>query len=165
MLSLQDQAEIHDLLARYCMALDTKHWADLHTVLAEDVTWDYSDEFGAATHGADAVVELIRNSIEPHPATMHAPLFTRIWFTGPDTAEGFSHVFSKSVLDGAQLPATDRTSFEVYCSWLDGYVRTPAGWRISTRKLKVMASSGDAGPWDPATPAGQAFRRLTRAGQ
>jgi hypothetical protein len=90
---------------------------------------------------------------------------TRVWYTGPDTAEGFSHVLSKSVLDGAQLPATDQTTFEVYCSWLDEYVRTPAGWRISKRTLKVMASSGDASIWDPATPAGLAFRRLSRAGQ
>lgn len=165
MLSLQDQAEIHDLLARYCMALDTKHWADLHTVLTEDVNWDYGDEFGTPSHGVDEVVDLIRTSVEPHPATMHAPFMTRIWSTGPDTAAGFSHVFSKSVLDGAQLPATDQTSFEVYCSWLDEYVRTTAGWRISKRVLKVMASSGDAGVWDPATPAGQVFRRLTRAQQ
>jgi hypothetical protein len=163
--SLQDQAEIHDLLARYCMALDTKNWADLHNVLAEDVTWDYSDEFGTVQHGVEEVADLIRSSMEPHPACMHALLMTRIWSTGPDTAAGFSHVFSKSVLDGAQLPATDQTSFDVYCTWSDEYVRTPAGWRISKRTLKVMASSGDAGAWDPATPAGQAFRRLTRAQQ
>jgi SnoaL-like domain len=127
------------------------------------VTWDYSDEFGTAQHGIEEVVDAIRSAIEPHRACMHAPLMTRIWSTGPDTAAGFSHVLSKSVLDGAQLPATDQTTFEVYCSWLDEYVRTATGWRISKRTLRVMASSGDADPWDPATPAGQAFRRLTSA--
>lgn len=161
--SLQDRAELDDLLARYCMALDTQNWAEFPHILTEDVTWDYSDEFGTVQHGIEEVVDAIRSAIEPHPACMHAPLMTRVWSTGPDTAAGFSHVLSKSVLDGARLPATDRTTFEVYCSWLDEYVRTPAGWRISKRILKVMASSGDAGPWDPATPAGQAFRRLTRA--
>jgi hypothetical protein len=159
--SLQDRAEIDDLLARYCMALDTKDWAEFPHILTEDVSWDYSDEFGAAFHGIDEVVAGIRTSIEPHPASMHVPLMTRVWSTGPDTAAGFSHVLSKSVLDGARVPATDATTFEVYCSWLDEYVRTPAGWRISKRTLKVMASSGDATAWDPATPAGQAFRRLT----
>jgi hypothetical protein len=163
--SLQDRAEIDDLLARYCMALDTQNWAEFPHLLTEDVTWDYSDEFGTAQHGIEEVVAAIRSAIEPHPACMHAPLMTRVWSTGPDTAAGFSHVLSKSVLDGARLPATDQTTFEVYCSWLDEYVRTPAGWQIGKRTLKVMASSGDAGPWDPATPAGQAFRRLTRAGQ
>jgi SnoaL-like domain len=160
--SLQDRAEIDDLLARYCMALDTKNWDEFPNILTEDVSWDYSAEFGTAFHGFEEVVSGIRTSIEPHPASMHVPLMTRVWSTGPDTAEGFSHVLSKSVLDGAQLPATDQTTFEVYCSWLDEYVRTPAGWRISKRTLKVMASSGDASIWDPATPAGLAFRRLTR---
>jgi hypothetical protein len=159
--SLQDRAEIDDLLARYCMALDTKNWDEFQYILTEDVSWDYSDEFGSAFRGIDEVVSGIRTSIEPHPASMHAPLMTRVWSTGPDTAAGFSHVLSKSVLDGTPLPATDQTTFEVYCSWLDEYVRTPAGWRISKRTLKVMASSGDAEPWDSRTPAGQAFRRLT----
>jgi hypothetical protein len=70
-------------------------------------------------------------------------------------------VLSKSVLDGAPLPAMDQTTFEVYCSWPDEHVRTPARWRISKRTLMVMASSGDAETWDPEIPAGQAFRRLT----
>jgi 3-phenylpropionate/cinnamic acid dioxygenase small subunit len=41
--SLQDRAEIDDLLARYCMALDTQSWAEFPQILTEDVTWDYSD--------------------------------------------------------------------------------------------------------------------------
>ena len=159
--SLQDRAEIDDLLARYCMALDTKNWDDFPNILAEDVSWDYSDEFGTVHHGIDDVVDAIRTAIEPHPASMHAPLMTRVWSTGADTAAGFSHVLSKSVLDGARLPATDQTTFEVYCSWFDEYARTPTGWRISKRTLKVIASSGDPDKWDPATSAGQAFRRLT----
>jgi hypothetical protein len=161
-LSLQDRCEIEDLLARYCMALDTKNWDDFPNILAPDVVWDYSDEFGAPQHGIDEVVGAIRTSLEPHPASIHAPLVTRVWDTGDDTAAGFSHVLSKSVLDGAALPARPETTFEVYCTWHDEYARTAAGWRIKNRTLKVMATSGDASVWDPATPAGQAFRRLTR---
>jgi hypothetical protein len=161
MLSLEDRAEIEDLLSRYCMALDTKNWAEFPMILTEDVRWDYSDEFGTAHQGRDKVVAAISEAIDPHPACMHAALMTRIWPTGPDTAEGFSHVMSISVLDGATVPATSQTTFSVFCSWLDHYVRTVDGWRIKQRKLKVMASSGSADGWDPATPAGQAFRRLT----
>jgi len=54
--SLQDRAEIDDLLARYCMALDTRNWAEFPRILTEDVTWDYSDEFGTAHHGMEEVV-------------------------------------------------------------------------------------------------------------
>src|SRR5260370_8865300 len=75
--SLQDRAEIDDLLARYCMALDTRNWAEFPHILTEDVTWDYSDEFGTAHHGIEEVVNAIRSAIEPHPACMHAPLMTR----------------------------------------------------------------------------------------
>jgi hypothetical protein len=161
MFTLQDRADIQDLLGRYCMALDTKNWDEFPYIVTDDVVWDYSDEFGTVQRGRDEVVDAIRTSIEPHAASMHAPLMSRIWGTGSDTAEGFSHVLSKSVLDGASLPATEATTFEVYCTWLDRYVRTSAGWRIQKRTLKVMASSGSAEPWDPATPAGQVFRRLT----
>jgi hypothetical protein len=160
-LSLQDRSEIEDLLARYCMALDTKNWADFPNILTEDVVWDYSDEFGSANQGRDEVVATISKSIDPHPASMHAALTTRIWSTGPDTAEGFTHVMSLSVLDGASVPGTAETSFSVFCTWLDNYLRTPDGWRIHKRKLNVIASMGSPYAWDPATPAGQAFRRLT----
>ena len=56
------------------MALDTKNWDEFQYILTEDVSWDYSDEFGAAFRGIDQVVSGIRTSIEPHPASMHAPL-------------------------------------------------------------------------------------------
>jgi hypothetical protein len=124
------------------------------------VAWDYSDEFGASHQGIDEVVGVIRTALEPHPASIHAPLVSRVWGTRPDSAAGFSHVLSKSVLDGAELPARPETTFEVYCTWHDGYARTPAGWRIKNRTLSVMATSGDPSVWDPATVAGQAFRRL-----
>lgn len=159
--SLQDRAEIDDLLARYCMALDTKNWDDFPNILATDVVWNYSDEFGSVHHGIDDVVKVIRTSLEPHAASMHAALMTRVWCTGPDSAEGFSHVLSKSVLDGSRVPGTAATTFDVYCSWLDNYQRTADGWRIKERTLKVIASSGDSHAWDPGTIAGQAFRRLT----
>ena len=161
-LSVEDRFEIEDLLARYCMALDTKDWDDFPNILAPDVSWDYSDEFGEQQEGIEEVVSAIRTALDPHPASIHAPLVTRIWGTGDDTAAGFSHVLSKSVLDGAEVPARPETTFEVYCTWHDQYVRTAAGWRIQRRTLKVMATSGDPTVWDPATSAGRAFRRLTR---
>jgi hypothetical protein len=161
-LSLEDRAAIEDLLARYCMTLDTKNWADFPNILDADVLWDYSDEFGAPQHGIDEVVRTIRTSLEPHPACLHVPLYSRIWSTGPDTAEGYTQVLSKSVLDGAELPARPETTFEVFCTWRDQFVRGSDGWRIRARELQVWATSGDSEVWDPETLAGQAFRRLTR---
>lgn len=70
-------------------------------------------------------------------------------------------MLSKSVLDGSRVPGTAATTFDVYCSWLDNFVRTADGWRIKERTLKVIASSGDSQVWDSETIAGQAFRRLT----
>jgi hypothetical protein len=43
-LSVEDPWEIEDLLARYCMALDTKNWDDFPNILLPVVTWDYSDD-------------------------------------------------------------------------------------------------------------------------
>jgi hypothetical protein len=160
-LTLEDRAALQDLLARYCMALDTKDWADFPNILHQDVVWDYSDEFGDPLHGVDAVVRTISASMDPHPASLHAPFYSRVWSTGPDSAKGYSQIISKSVLDGASLPARDETTFEVYATWSDDYLRTEDGWRIAERKLSVWATSGDAEVWDPDTIAGQAFRRLT----
>lgn len=66
--SLQDRAEIDDLLARYCMALDTQSWAEFPQILTEDVTWDYSDEFGTVHHGIEEVVDAIRGIPRLPPA-------------------------------------------------------------------------------------------------
>jgi 3-phenylpropionate/cinnamic acid dioxygenase small subunit len=41
-LSLQDRAEIDDLLARYAFALDLREWHDPRSVFSEDAEIDYS---------------------------------------------------------------------------------------------------------------------------
>ena len=159
-LSVEDRFEIQDLLARYCMALDTKNFDEFVNVMTDDVEWDYSDEFDEPLYGREAATETIRKSLEPHPASLHVALYNLAWATGPDTAEGYSQVLSKSVLDGAPLPARPETTFEVFCRWHDSYVRTDEGWRIKKRKLAVWATSGDPEVWDPDTIAGKAFRGL-----
>jgi hypothetical protein len=120
--SLQDRIEIEDFLRQCCMALDTKNWADFPNLVTDDlvtddVVWDYSDEFGVPFEGRDTVVAAISEALDPHPASIHAPPVSYIWSTGPDTAEGFSHVLSKSILDGAALPATTARSRRIAPGW------------------------------------------------
>ena len=75
--SVEDRAEIEDLLARYCFALDTKNFDDLRNVMTDDVVWDYSDEFGEPHQGVEAVIDVVRAGTHAppgeHPCRAHDP--------------------------------------------------------------------------------------------
>jgi hypothetical protein len=159
--SVEDRAEIEALLARYCFALDTKNFDDLRNVMTDDVVFDYTDEFGEPHQGVETVINLVRAALTPHPASIHAALTTHVTSTGADTASGSTHAISVSVVDGERVPGKTDTTFVVFCTWLDDYLRTSEGWRLKRRKLKVVSSLGDSSKWDPQTLAGQAFRRVT----
>ena len=60
--SLQDRIAIEETKARYCRCLDTKDWSGFASVFVEDLVLDTTDSGGAAMHGRDQAVEMVRKS-------------------------------------------------------------------------------------------------------
>ena len=147
-LTLQDRAEIDDLLARYGFALDLREWDDLRSVFAADAEIDYS--MSTQQHaGIDEIVEFFRRTASRVAATQHLMHTSLVWPTGPDTAEGRTHVTAHHTAYGVAAPVPPESTFTVTGTYTDRYVRTADGWRIRYRRNTLLTRAGDPGILTP----------------
>jgi hypothetical protein len=99
---LEDRAEISDLLARYGFALDLRRWDELRDVFTEDAGIHYS---GTTEHtGIDDIVTFFRVTASSVAATQHLMHTSRVWPTGPDTAEGLTHITMRHMACRGRCP-------------------------------------------------------------
>lgn len=136
-----DRAAIDDLLARYCFAIDLRDWEALREVFAGDAVITYSGP--RVSTGIDQIVEFFRATASVVARTQHLLHTSRVWATGPDTAEGLSHVTAHHVGHDVALPAPTAATFTVTGTYQDQFTRTAGGWRISRRTLTLLTSAGD----------------------
>jgi 3-phenylpropionate/cinnamic acid dioxygenase small subunit len=141
-LSLQDRAEIDDVLARYAFALDLREWHDLRSVFSEDAEIDYSESTQLHS-GIEQIVEFFRSTAIRVAATQHLLHTSRVWHTGEDTAEGLTHVTAHHVAYGLPWPVAEEATYTVTGTYTDRYIRTPVGWRIAYRRNSILTRSGD----------------------
>ena len=136
-----DRAAIDDLLARYCFAIDLRVWEDLREVFARDAVITYSGPRVSA--GIDQILEFFQSTTSAVAATQHLLHTSRVWATGPDTAEGLSHVTAHHVGQDAARPAPEAATYTVTGTYHDRFARTGGGWRIAWRTLTLLTSAGD----------------------
>lgn len=138
-LAAPDRAEIDDLLARYCFALDRREWEDLGEVFAADAVITYSGPRVSA--GLGPIVEFFRTTASAVAVTQHLLATSRVWATGPDAAEGLTHVTAHHV--GYDVPLPAPSTYTVTGTYQDVFVRTAVGWRIWRRTLTLLTTAGD----------------------
>ena len=136
-----DRAAIDDLLARYCFAIDLRDWESLREVFACDAVITYSGPRVSA--GIDQIVEFFRSATSAVAATQHLLHTSRVWATGPDTAEALSHVTAHHVGQDVERPAPEAATYTVTGTYQDRFTRTGEGWRIAWRTLTLLTSAGD----------------------
>jgi 3-phenylpropionate/cinnamic acid dioxygenase small subunit len=136
-----DRAEIDDLLARYCFALDRRDWEDLREIFAADAVITYSGP--RVSTGIGPIVEFFQTTASAVALTQHLLHTSRVWATGRGAAEGLTHVTAHHVGHDVALPAPETATYTVTGTYQDVFARTPAGWRISRRTLTLLTSAGD----------------------
>jgi hypothetical protein len=141
LLAPPDRAEIDDLLARYCFAIDLRDWEGLREVFAPHAVITYSGP--RISNGIDEIVAFFRTAASSVAATQHLLHTSRVWATGPDTAGGLSHVTAHHVNRGAAMPAPEAATYTVTGSYDDRFARTAEGWRIVQRTLTLLTKTGD----------------------
>lgn len=155
MLSLQeisDRLEIQDLFARYSFAIDERDYDALDAVFTPDAVIDYS-ETGGAKGTVTEIKRWLPVAMKKFPMFQHMVATTKLKLDG-DRASSRTILFNPMVYadtDGA--PQT----FFIGLWYRDELVRTPAGWRISSR-YEEMSYAYDAptdmGPIPEIPPAG-----------
>lgn len=129
-LSLQeisDRFEIQDMLYEYADIIDQKTFDKLENVFTEDAHIDYS-VYGGSKGGRAETITFLKEAMTIFPNTHHMNANVQITVDG-DTGTGRVMCFNPQEMD---LGETTHT-FMLGLWYVDKYVRTDAGWRISER--------------------------------
>lgn len=121
--------QIRDVLERYFSAIDARRFEWLHDVFTKDAIGDWTGGPGVAgsvMHGADSIVERISN-VSRFAASTHVFGNSAIEQRSPDEC----HAVTEAV---AYLAASGISRIFVRgVRYIDRFVLTDAGWRISHR--------------------------------
>ncbi len=146
---LSDRAEIHDLLMRYARVVDRREADKMSAVFARDGELIGAD--GRRSRGIDEIVRSIAR-VDRYHTTFHLVGNVHIETQGDTaTAEVYATAYHFYNVDG------DEREHVTGIRYVDGVVRTDAGWRIKRRRLVqdwergvgLPANGGDEGNRTP----------------
>jgi uncharacterized protein (TIGR02246 family) len=124
---MDDVEAIKQLKARYCRTMDTKDWAGMRQVFADDVVMDTSDAGGDVRSGADDFIVFLQDMIGG-AITVHQCHTPEIELTSPTTASGIW-----AMEDMLRFP--DGTELHGYGHYHETYEKRDRTWLITTSKL------------------------------
>jgi 3-phenylpropionate/cinnamic acid dioxygenase small subunit len=134
---LSDRAQIEDVLNRYTTALDTKDWALLETTFSEQPTADYSRVGGPSQPlvSPTAIAGLLKATLGTL-ITQHISSNALIELSG-DSATVVSYLLAQ------HWRKSDGVEFTTRGRYVDTFVREASGWRIKTRLLDPIHTTGN----------------------
>ena len=124
---MDDLEAIKQLKARYFRTIDTKDWAAMRRVFADDIVVDTTASGGSVISGADAFMEFLRPTLRD-VLTVHHGHMPEIELTSATTARGIW-----SMEDMLRFP--DGTELHGYGHYHETYEKVGGTWRIKTLTL------------------------------
>jgi 3-phenylpropionate/cinnamic acid dioxygenase small subunit len=134
---IADHFAIHNVLFRYAHALDDRDSPLLRTCFTEDAVC----EVGTTLTGIDSIVAFAEGVLSGFDVTQHLIANPRCMIDG-DRAESVCDLQAQHISRGA--PAGER--YVIGGRYEDSFERTPEGWRIAHRRLRVTWSEGNPVP-------------------
>ena len=122
---LSDRMEIQDLMVDYCTAIDARDWDALDAVFTPDAVIDYTEMVGVKGSLAE-IKAFLASSMSVVAACQHIISTSKITLDG-DRAHGRTICTNPMVLH----PSGHVMLLGLW--YRDTFVRTPQGWRISSR--------------------------------
>ena len=121
---ISDRLEIQDLLVDYSHAIDTQNWDALDDVFTPDAFIDYS-AMGGSSGDLATTKEFLAKVLPGFASSQHMVATSKVIIDG-DTATGRTICHNPMVMEDGKV---------FWCGlwYVDEFVRTPAGWRISRR--------------------------------
>ena len=124
---VDDVEAIKQLKARYFRTMDTKDWAGMREVFADDVVMDTTEAGGNVIEGAGAFLAFLEPTLRG-VVTVHHGHMPEISLTSPTTASGIW-----SMEDMLRMP--DGTELHGYGHYHETYEKLDGTWRIKTSTL------------------------------
>jgi hypothetical protein len=132
---LIDRQQIADLLHTYCQEVDLCHPADITALFTLDAVGDYGPRLGGIMRGHDELLAFF-TGLTMFTGTSHHLSNIMIEFDEPDRARSVSSLFAWHRFPG------DAPDAYLYARYHDQLVRTPSGWRIAGRVLRMAGQTG-----------------------
>lgn len=131
---ISDRFEIQDLIVAYCYAVDSGDFDSLDACFTADAVIDYSEMVGVKGSLSE-IKAFLSQSLGAVQAYLHAISTTQYTITG-DTARTRTAVYNPMQIDDQGAPRV-----MVFNLWYHHeYVRTDAGWRISSLREQACIS-------------------------
>ena len=127
MSDVDDIEAIKQLKARYFRTMDTKVWAAMRDVFADDVVVDTSSSGGGVVTGGDEFIAFLAPTLQD-VVTVHHGHMPEITVTSATTAAGIW-----SMEDMLRFP--DGSELHGYGHYHETYEKTGGAWRIKTLTL------------------------------
>ena len=137
---ISDRLEIQELIAQFSHAIDGKRYSDAIALFTPDAAVDYTGIHGPSSNPKE-VIGHVEETLSRLKITQHLVGATTITVNG-DTAQSRSICHVTGVVT---LAAGDHV-FSTGLVYVDGFTRTPDGWRISERTIED--------PWFHNLPTG-----------
>jgi uncharacterized protein (TIGR02246 family) len=118
---------LKQLKARYFRTMDTKDWAGMRAVFADDVVMDTTAAGGNLITGADAFLEFLRPTLQD-VITVHHGHMPELELTSPDQAKGVW-----ALQDTLIWP--DGTRMVGYGHYHETYQKVDGDWKIKSSVL------------------------------
>ncbi len=124
---------ISEVKARYCRTLDSKDWSGFGDVFTDDVELDTRPAGGSLTHGREALVRIVRASVETAKTAhqIHSPEIT----LDGDTAQVIWAMQDRVVWGPDRAPKMGNAGHTGYGHYHERYVRENGRWRIAAQRL------------------------------
>lgn len=127
-----DRVAINELIARYCHALDLQDWPAFHALFTDDAVLDYT-QFGGPKGSPGTLQAFLSPVLEGLANAQHLAAAVMIDFSDDgESAQARSTAIvplTSRTADGGEQTAFSGLRYE------DEMQRTPAGWRIASRRL------------------------------
>ena len=138
----EDRFAIIETVDRYAVALDARDWALLDQVFTPDATGDFG-EFKCADRGA--IRAMIQSMLGGCGPTQHMLGVYRIRISGNEATCSCA-IRAHHIGRGTEA----QVEYECFGEYRDELVRTPEGWRIRYRVMRLTHETGDRSILRPA---------------
>lgn len=130
-LEVADRLAIHELLARYCHAIDQHRWTDLRQLFAADAQVDFT-AFGGPKGDPDMLIAFLQPVVDGLASTYHSTGSILCDLKG-ERATVRSTAFV--VMTSKETGGGER-HHQIGLWYEDELARTEAGWRFASRTQK-----------------------------
>ena len=145
--TLVDRAEMVRIADAIDAAVDAKDWQAARGHFTDEIRVDFTSLVGGepATIPADALIAGWSGNLTEEKQSFHLRGNHRVTFDGADAAVLHSHGYAWNRMErGALAENGGEALWEVWGSYVHGFVRTEDGWRVNAMTFTATAERGSA---------------------